>query len=228
MRWDSVLHVSSGRASVAPSTATSFPKQVHILIYIMGEQGLQRLLNRSKATSQFLEGALSMIHGAWVRLLGSAGLQEGTHIRNMDSEAVDSLMSTLLTSVSLPGPHSSHSWSPAVLFKTGSRSFLALPLMDALATAQSIALGLCLSCLFQQLQIARRSYKSAEVIHLLLSLPIPHCTGSLFVPPSTPTTHPGNSSLCFKSPSSFEGKSLVLNISKASHTHTHAHTTLGI
>ena len=32
--------------------------------------------------------------------------------------------------------------------------------------------------------------------------------------------HPGNSPLCFKYPSSFEGKSLVLNISKASHTYT--------
>lgn len=163
MRWDSVLHVSSSRASVAPSTPTSFPKQVHILIYIMAEKGLQRLLNWSKATFQFWEGALSMIPGAWVSSLGSAGLQEGTHIRNMISEAMGSLVSTLLTSVSLPRPHSSHSWSPAVLFKTSSRSFLALPLTDASATVQSIASGLCLSCLFQQLQIARRSLQKLSI-----------------------------------------------------------------
>ena len=60
--------------------------------------------------------------------------------------------------------------------------------------------------------------KSAEVIHLLLSLPIPHRTGSLGSP-----LHPGNS-LCFKSSSSSEGRSLVLSISKASHRHTHTHT----
>lgn len=154
MRWDSVSSLANHRASAATAASTSFPKFVHILIHVSVEEAFKSIQSCLSVLGR--AAALRMTCEARAGSLGSTRWKERTYTETL----TQTLWTPCVRSVLL---HAGLTLLTADLQLCSPRSAPGPPRPCPSGTLwphpQSIALGLCLFCLFKWLQMASKTYK---------------------------------------------------------------------